>query len=379
MRDILTVYKKEVRSILKDKTVLFMCLFLPALFMVMEGFLMGAMNDDGEAQVSYNAYVVDAPADIAAGLKEIGFSDAAVDKDKVINDIKNKDAEMLIVFPKDFKIGEDSTSVPDIQIWYNSSNVESLKVKELVTNFLDTLRPVVFTVNSDTNTTYDLGDENYQGKNYIASMVPGLLIMVIVYGIMSLASNIIAGDKESNFLNTVLITPVKRSSVAIGKALAVMTAAGISSVSAFIGLAYLMKTFQKMIGEGAISYAITDYVLVFLVILCVTFALVGLILIISTVAKSTRSAQTLTTIPVVILFIGSFLTSNAGMDKVLTAFGTKNYFIPMWNATYLTKNILLTGVSTSDILITCAINIVFGIACLAIVSNLFNNEKIVNA
>ena len=30
------------------------------------------------------------------------------------------------------------------------------------------------------------------------------------------------------------------------------------------------------------------------------------------------------------------------------------------------------------ILITCAVNVVFGILCLIIVSRLFNNEKIVN-
>ena len=63
---------------------------------------------------------------------------------------------------------------------------------------------------------------------------------------------------------------------------------------------------------------------------------------------------------------------------MLSKVGTTNYLIPMWNATYLTKNILLTGVSTSDILMTCAINIVFGILCLGIVSHLFTNEKIVN-
>ena len=63
---------------------------------------------------------------------------------------------------------------------------------------------------------------------------------------------------------------------------------------------------------------------------------------------------------------------------MLAKVGFKNYLIPMWNSTFLTKNLLLSGVSTTEILITCAINIVFGILCLGIVSRLFNNEKIVN-
>ncbi|MBR5975964.1 MAG: ABC transporter permease [Clostridiales bacterium] len=378
MKDISTVYKKEIRSILKDKTILLMCIILPFAIMFMEGFLMSAMNDTENEEKTYNAYYMNAPEDLATALKAIGFSDKQVEKQTTIDQIKNKEAEMLVIFPDGFAIDPEGNNIPNIEIYYNSSNTESLKVRDKISTLLDTLRPEVFTINADTSITYDLGDEDYQAKNLIASMVPGLLVMTIIYGIMALASNIIAGDKESNFLNTVLITPVRRSSVAIGKALAVMTAAGISAISAFAGLAYLMSTFNKMLGEYAVTYAATDYILTFVVIICEAFALVGLILIISTLAKTARSAQTLSVIPIMVLFLGSFLTSNAGMDAMLSKVGTTNYLIPMWNATYLTKNILLTGVSTADILMTCAINIVFGILCLAVVSSLFNNEKIVN-
>ena len=378
MKDISTVYKKEIRSILKDKTILLMCIILPFAIMFMEGFLMGAMSETENEEKTYNAYYINAPEDWASALQAIGFSNKKVDKQTCIDEIKNKESDLLMIFPDRIVSDPEDVGIPNYEIYYNSSNTDSLKIRDKLFTLLDTLRPQVFTINADTSITYDLGDEDYQAKNVIASMVPGLLVMTIIYGIMGLASNIIAGDKESNFLNTVLITPVSRSSVAIGKALAVMTAAGISAISAFAGLAYLMSTINKMLGEYAVTYAATDYILTFVVILCVAFALVGLILIISTLAKTARSAQTLSVIPIMVLFLGSFLTSNDGMDAMLTKVGSTNYLIPMWNATYLTKNILLTGVSMTDILMTCAINIVFGVLCLAIVSRLFNNEKIVN-
>ena len=378
-KDISTVFKKEIKSILKDKAILLMCILLPFGMMFMEGYLMTAFADTDETEEkTYNAYYINAPQQLSESFKAIGFSDKAVDKETTIENIKNKEDKMLVIFPENFTIDPDGINVPNIEIYYNSSDNDSLKLREKISTLLDTLRPEVFTINADASVKYDLGDEDYQAKNMIASMVPGLLVMTIIYGIMSLASNIIAGDKESNFLNTVLITPVRRSSVAIGKALAVMTAAGASAISAFAGLAYLMSKFNEMLGEYAVSYAAKDYILTFIVIICEAFALVGLILIISTLAKTARQAQTLSVIPIMVLFLGSFLTSNAGFDGVLTSFGSKNYLIPMWNASYLTKNILLSGVSTTDILITCVINIVFGIFCLGVVSNLFNNEKIVN-
>ena len=86
-----------------------------------------------------------------------------------------------------------------------------------------------------------------------------------------------------------------------------MTAAAISSVSSFVGLSFLMKDFQKMMGDAAVTYAMSDYFFVFVTIISVTFALVSLILVISTLAKTARAAQTLTMLPAMILFIGSMM------------------------------------------------------------------------
>lgn len=380
-RDTLTVYKKEIKSILKDKTVLFMCVLLPFIFMVGEGKIMTASGggDEDDTQ-TYNAYFVNAPEDLIPSLKAIGFQGEPENIDQCITDIKDKKAEMLVVFPDNFTTEvTEGKPVSNLEVYYNSSSNDSLKLRESLSVLLDTLRPVVFTVNADTTKTYDQGDESYQAKNLIAGLVPGLLILVVVYGIMTLASNIIAGDKETYFLNTVLITPVSRTSIALGKALAVMTAAAVSAVSGFIGLSFLMKSFQKILGdEYAVTYAASDYAFVFICVICVTFALVGLILIISTLAKTARSAQTLSLMPAMVLFLGSFFTSNEGLANAISSFGFKNNLIPLWNATYLTKNILLTGFTAKEMLVTCGINVVFGAICLAIVSKLFNEEKIVN-
>ena len=378
-RDTITVYKKEIKSILKDKTILFMCILLPFIFMFGEGKMMTMMTDDHDVEKKYTAYMVNAPENMKEGLSSLGFKDAQLSTEDYIEEIKNKKADMLLVFPSDFTVEvEEGKEMSDIEVYYNSSSNDSLMLREKLSAYLDSFRPVVFTVNANAEKTYDLGDKTFQAKNMIASMVPGFLVFTIVYGIMVLASNIIAGDKETGFLNTVLITPVSRSSVALGKALAVMTAAAISSVSSFAGLSFLMKDFQKLMGDQAVTYAMKDYFFVFVVIMCVTFALVGLILVISTLAKTSRSAQSLTVIPIMILFLGSFMTSNAGMQNVLTSLGFKTFLIPMWNATYLTKNILMTGFTATEMLVTCGINILFGVLCLALISYLFNQEKIVN-
>ena len=121
LRDTLTVYRKEIKSILKDKTVLFMCVLLPFIFMFGEGKLMSAMSVDTSEEKTYDAYVVNAPADMKDALKMIGFTDENVDVDKVIEDIRNKNADILAVFPEDFKITTDGSSVSNIEVYYTPS------------------------------------------------------------------------------------------------------------------------------------------------------------------------------------------------------------------------------------------------------------------
>ena len=211
-RDTITVYRKEIKSILKDKTILFMCILLPFIFMFGEGKMMTMMTDGESSEKTYTAYMVNAPENMKEGLSSLGFKDAALSTEDYIEEIKNKKADMLLVFPSDFTVEvEEGKEMSDIEVYYNSSSNDSLMLREKLSAYLDSFRPVVFTVNANAEKTYDLGDKTFQAKNMIASMVPGFLVFTIVYGIMVLASNIIAGDKETGFLNTVLITPVSRS------------------------------------------------------------------------------------------------------------------------------------------------------------------------
>ena len=90
IQDTLTVYKKEVRSILKDRSVLLMCVLLPFLIMFGEGKLMTMMNNSEKDSKSYHAYVINEPEYMKAPLKEIGFSGAPDDVEKCITAIKNK-------------------------------------------------------------------------------------------------------------------------------------------------------------------------------------------------------------------------------------------------------------------------------------------------
>ena len=70
-RDIATVYKKEIKSILKDKAILLMCILLPFGMMFMEAFMMKSMTNTEEKETAHDAYYLNAPADLVPALKSI--------------------------------------------------------------------------------------------------------------------------------------------------------------------------------------------------------------------------------------------------------------------------------------------------------------------
>ena len=67
---------------------------------------------------------------------------------------------MLVIFPENFTIDPDGINVPNIEIYYNSSDNDSLKLREKISTLLDTLRPEVFTINADASVKYDPGEEH---------------------------------------------------------------------------------------------------------------------------------------------------------------------------------------------------------------------------
>lgn len=73
-----------------------------------------------------------------------------------------------------------------------------------------------------------------------------MLMLIFLYsGCMSIAPDSIAGEKERGTLATMLVTPMKRGNLAVGKILSLGTLALLSGLSSFIGT---ITSLPKMMG-----------------------------------------------------------------------------------------------------------------------------------
>ncbi|MBQ9142495.1 MAG: ABC transporter permease [Lachnospiraceae bacterium] len=383
-RDIWTVAKKELKAGFSDKVVLFQIVLMP--FLIVFGYamlmvVMGEAQSTAESEEAVNAYYVNAPEYMVEGLQELELKSTDVDKiESLKKDIADKKCALVVVFPEDFTLADGtSTDLSNIDIWYNSTNAKSYQMYSAVNMLLNAYQPKLFSINESAEPAYDLGDEDALLRDMLAGLMPIMLLMGVFMVCMNLAAESVAGDKERGFLNTMLIAPVKRSSIAGGKAVYILITAIIGGLSAFIGMAVsLPRLAEAMELESGFSYNVQEYLLLFAITITAVFALASILLIISTLAKDVKQATNVAPAVMMVLMIGGMLATTEGFKPMIEDLGMINNLIPAWNSMLLMGDIIQLEYSVSSALISSGVNLLFSVISIWIVGRCFESEKIVN-
>ena len=172
---------------------------------------------------------------------------------------------------------------------------------------------------------------------------------------------------------TLLITPLKRSSIAWGKIAALtITAVASGVVTTGFVVASLPKMMQGMITMETDLYSAGDYILLGLVLISTAVVYVTVISLLSAFAKSVKEAQALVTpLMMVVILIG--LTSMFTEGQTVEWFW---YLIPLYNSVQSITGIFAAEPDSLGIVITTAVNLaaagvgVFGL------SRMMNSEKV---
>lgn len=389
--EILTIMKKEFRRFFTDKRLVFSSIILPGLLIYIIYSIMG--NVIADMYMPDEAYqpkiAISNEADSTATIfGAMGYTYEVVDvakaqemKDKV----EKQELDAYVVFPEDFDAKvmayEKLTATdeaPEIEIYYNSAAKESEALFKTIQSVYDQYEASLinkFDINRDPEVKYDLASEK-DVASQIFMMVPMLLIMMLMSGCMSVAPDAIAGEKERGTMATLLVTPVNRSSIALGKVISLSVFALLSGMSSTIGV---LASLPKLMGGGmneinAFVYETKDYVCLAIGILSLVLAIISIFAIISTYAKTTKEAASLSS-PVMILGIVLGVTSSLIGDDIALGMFT----VPIYNSAILFKNIFAMNYTTPQVAITTASNLIFVLICVWIMTKMFNSEKVMFA
>lgn len=382
---IFTIFKKELARFFKDRRTLIALLMPGFLIYIIYSLMGGAMGNAFMPDENYKPtiYSVNAPAEVELMFAPLEYEfTPSEDTEAEKQSITDGNADVLIIFPENFledMIAYDPQSglpAPNVEIYYNSANTNSAMTYQNVAAVLDSMESKLsnkFDINNNADVRFDLAtDEDVTGMIF-SMIMPMLLISLLFSGCMAVAPESIAGEKERGTIATLLITPAKRSHIAIGKILALSLMALISGASSTIGL---VLSLPKLMGDAAgvidgSIYTATDYALLAVVILSTVLVLITVISIISAFAKTIKEAGTYVT-P---LMIGSMLIGITGMFGSAVT-NPALYIIPIFNSVQSIIAIFSFETDILNVIITVASNLVFTSLGVFLLTRMFNSEKI---
>jgi len=381
---VLTIFRKELARFFGDKRMAFTTILLPGLLIFFLYSFMGtALTDQFTVDEDYTPVIhaVDLPDSIAALAEQanIVFDEvSAAEAEEIKALISSKEADVLAVFPFDFESAitaytPGTGTAPAVALYYNSADVESQTAYSTMFSLLDSYESALtnrFDVNPGSG--YDLATKEDTAGTIFASMLPMLLMMFLFSGCMSVAPESIAGEKERGTIATLLITPLKRSHLALGKICALSIIALLAGASSTLGTLLSLPKLMQMGGELTVPYDVRHYLSLTVVILSTVLLIVAVISIISAYSKSIKEAQTyITPLMILVTLIGITAMFGNGPQQSLPL-----YFVPFYNTVQAMTGIFSFQLDAAKLVVTVVSNLVYTGVGVFVLTRMFNSEKV---
>lgn len=391
MNNFLTVLKKELLDIVRDKKTLVFTLILPILiYPIMFKFMSSAMEKtQSDVQKEINIYVDgnkdSAMAKAITSLDNIKTPDISSPSEA----LKNGDIQIIVKIPDNFDAniaqGKNDTIELLIDEESNKSMIASSMISEVYENYKNSiveqrliengidssiLKPFEVTIKSGINT--DNEDIN-AGATMLLTMIPTLIVILMVSSTVGMAADLGAGEKERFTFEPLLSTSAKRSSLLWGKIAALCTVSFIALIANLTAMVISMQKFM-VIGEE-VNFKLTPETILGMLVIgaLVLVTLSALQISVSIYARATKEANSYLaaiTMPTMILSFIPYMMDAKGINPAF-------FNIPITNAICLMKEFTVGIFDIKHIALVVGWHIVYIIASIIFAKFMFSKEEVI--
>lgn len=389
---------KELARVFKDVKMVFSVFFLPVIIMIAVMSLVSNMSMKAEQDVEEHVpvlYVENAPDGFDSFLKqaEIACTLYTVeDRDAVKESIRDGEADLWIEFPENFweAVSDYQTGDEIVQVktYYNPSEeysratynaisagvLEMYRQKLLAERVDDMQKLTVFTVNSD-NPDMVIQDEQKAGGKVLGTMLPYFVTILLFAGAMGIGTDMVAGEKERGTMASLLVSPIKRSSIVLGKVFALMIISGVSSVVYVVAMVIFMP--QMLGGSSGEDLGISltlgagQIAMLAALLVAIAFLYSAVIVLVSVFAKTVKEASSYVMpmyMLVLVLGITTMFTTSTPKDWF--------YMIPIYNTSLALQGILTQEVTYAQYGMTLGVTLALGAVLIGVIAKAFESEKV---
>jgi len=397
------VARKEALSTLRDRRALVSNLLIPILVLptVMLGLplvLGGLFEREQEARTPV---VVEALADVPPELADM--LDAAnvelVASEDALRDVREDVAAVGLIVPPDLTERLAVGEVPEVTILQKMGNLQSefaagkvhvalsqyrqgLVSERLTAAGLDVavLEPVAVR-------TVDASRPQERSSGQLSWLIPFFIAVWALTGGQMVALDATAGEKERGTLEALLVAPIRRSEVVVGKFLATV-ASGLSAsfmaiAGVLLGGALMRRVFLPNLGEDAAEMVAVMggtptigveglWVLSGSAVL-LAGAVAAVLLAVATFARSFKEAQTYVAPLSMVMIVPALALQFADLLDL----GARVYFVPVMNVMVLMDDVLQGSVQLADVAVTWLVMLALLATLLAFAWRTFLREDVI--
>jgi len=214
-----------------------------------------------------------------------------------------------------------------------------------------------------------------QAAEMVARILPYLILILCIQGAMYPAMDLTAGEKERSTIETLLVNPISRLDVVMGKYVATSAMALGSALFTLGGqYAYLRLAANRLV-EGGLPIHIEPAALALGLLLLLPVALLfsALMLAVCVYARSMKEAQSYLGPLLFVVIFPSMASMIPGLELNLGL-----AFVPVFNVTLLMRDVLMQDFSQAGMMAAvCAINLGYAALSLWAAVKMFQREEII--
>ena len=379
LRSIGIVYRKELKEALRDRRTLVTMLVVPLLIFPLLSVGFGAMVATivGKAQEEVPKIMIkggeDSP-DVVASLKKTDnfrIVPLAADwKERIVN----KEVPLVIEVPPGFERSVSQQKNMTVLLYDYSGELKSEVARGKVQKFFDDYRDKVVTnrlaaehLPASIVKPFDVKQKNVAppeksgGALFFGGFIAYIVVFLCLNGGMHPAIDLTAGEKERGTMETILSSPVSRSTLVLGKFLLVLTTAlttaalSVISMGVSFTIASHLHSATAQTGDSGLNFHIgfgaALSVFIMAIPLAVFFA--AALITIATFAKTNKEAQSYIMPLMFLVIIPAVAAMLPGIDLT-----PKLALVPILNVSLLCKELVIGTYHWNYIAI------IFGSTCL---------------
>ncbi len=398
MRDMLTIFRKELYRVFSDSLLILMIFILPGVSIFAMYWLIGTlMHNQMEAVrehtiVIYEENMPDAIRTQLEGLanleRPITFSfveDETHDLEALKALVRDGDIDIALLFEADFDTRIENyrdEAPPVIDILHNYGRQHSSFAYNTVSSVLDAYRseklldrlenPDHASIFESIYYADEIVDERRVAGQGLATLLPFLTIIFLFSAAMSIGPDSIAGEKERGTVATLLITPIKRGDIALGKVISLGLLSLASAISSFIGIVLSLPRLMQSNDLSYSIYGVSEMLLILFTLMATVLIIVSLIAVISAYARTIKEAS--------MMIMPFYLVTM--IIGILSSFGAEPsqsvwvHIIPLYGAVNFLNSVFVFEYAITNFLAVVLTSVAFTAVFVVLLARLFNSEKV---